>query len=323
MPEQFLSCDWGTSNFRLRLVDAESASVVRELSTPDGVDRISPGSNDRFRALLDERCGELIDAADLDLSDTPLWISGMASSSIGWRDVPYAPVPFALDGSSAHVADLGPLSKQRPCPVRLVSGLRTETDVLRGEETEALGILSACADDTMERERVLVLPGTHSKHLLVRGGAIVDFRTTMTGEVYEILRQHSILRHSVDDVVELDDDRERAFRDGSRRGAQGPLLSLLFSVRTRQLLHGDSPCQCGAYLSGLLLGSEMRAAGDLAGADAEVLLGVRGLMSRLYLAAAQEVGLGTQARLVDEKVLASAAPQGHAVLTSAAPSLLA
>lgn len=322
MAKRFLSCDWGTSNFRLRLADAAAAVVVRELSTPDGIDKIPGEGDERFRSFLDKRCEELIGEDEPDFADTPLWISGMASSSIGWRDVPYATLPFALDGSSTRVEDLGPLSKRRPCPVRLVSGLRTETDVLRGEETEALGILAASADEMADGESLLILPGTHSKHLVVREGAIVDFRTFMTGEVYELLRQHSILRHSVEDITELDDDRERAFRHGARRGAAGPLLSSLFSVRTRQVLHGDSTNRCGAYLSGLLVGSELQAAVDLVDKDALVLLGVRGLMSRLYLAAAEEVGLRSRSRLVDEDVLASAAPRGHAVLTSAAPSVL-
>jgi len=321
----FLSCDWGTSNFRLRLVDRETLEVRALVTSADGIDRrTSQGKtaddiDASFRSFLETRVAEILEEpgvpATLDLSRTPLWISGMASSTIGWRELPYAEVPFALDGSSARVEDLSTLNDDRPVPIRLISGIATSTDVLRGEETQALGILA----DTAERELTLVLPGTHSKHLVVRDGSIVDFHTFMTGETYELFRTHSILRHSIEENRVFDESSERALREGARAARERPLLSAIFSIRTRQILDGAPVTANDVFLSGLLIGSEILGSVDVCGKPTNLrpmLLGVHGDMARLYLSVADELGLTDGTRVVDEATLSSAAPRGHAVLSA-------
>jgi 2-dehydro-3-deoxygalactonokinase len=356
-----LSCDWGTSSFRLRLVDAASLRVLRELETGHGVDRLrahgertgarggpatgeGPTGDARFRSYLAERVEALLASETgpgVSQKEIPVWISGMASSSIGWRELPYAEVPFPLDATAARVEALGPLGRACPHPVFLVSGLRTRRDVLRGEETQALGILAPPARRRYLESAVLLLPGTHSKHLRVREGSIVEFSTFLTGELFDLLCRHSILRHSVTGEsalqgareAALDETSESVFRAGVRAGGSRPLLEALFSVRARQLLDGVSPADNALYLSGLLVGSELgsllpggpppagpgprRPPGDAA---APLILAAAAPLERPYRTALDELGLLEETEVLDPAELALATPRGHALIAQARDS---
>ena len=291
MGHSFYSCDWGTSNFRLRLVDASSLELAAEVHTNDGIDRLEVEDPGRFAAYLLERIRELPADSGADTSGIPLWISGMASSSIGWRELDYAGLPFPLDGSGAVVADLGPLDENLPHPVRLVSGLRSEDDILRREAT------------------LLILPGTHSKHLSTRDGKINALRTFMTGELYAILTSHSILRHTVEEPETLD-GLEDAFLDGVRAVARDGLSAGLFAARTRQVLGGKEPRENGAYLSGLLLSAELE---PERGCGSAILVAAGGILGSMYRHAAAELEI-EKLETVDERLLELAVPAGHALL---------
>src|SRR5688572_624436 len=163
---QFVSGDWGTSNFRLRLVDG---GVTGEVRTDEGVAKLAALPGDRaeaFRSTL-ARGLEQLKAPE----SWPVVVSGMASSSIGWKELPYATLPFSLDGRDA-------VWEKVDGRVHLISGLRSDTDVLRGEETEALGLVAQLGRE-MPFEAVFILPGTHSKHLEVNPGGIAAVRTLM------------------------------------------------------------------------------------------------------------------------------------------------
>ncbi|MBI4601791.1 MAG: 2-dehydro-3-deoxygalactonokinase, partial [Planctomycetes bacterium] len=320
MSPAFLSCDWGTSSFRLRLVEAEPFRVLAEERSQDGAAAVRERAEAAglpaeraFRAALAGAVARLLSAA-CDRAPgggepLPVVVSGMASSSIGWRELPYARVPFPLDGSRVEREELD-LDGRR---VVLLSGLRTETDVLRGEETEVLGVLSEPRREPLRRGALLVLPGTHSKHVLVEGGRIADFTTYMTGELYCVLSRQSILRHSVDlDAVvgpgaaggaagdeagdEVDTRRDAAFLEGAAAARARPLAAALFSVRTNQLLRGLDPPLNAAYLSGLLVGAEAAAAASAAPAGVPVALCAGRGLARPYRLAFEAAGLG--ARLV-------------------------
>ena len=113
----------------------------------------------------------------------PILISGMASSSIGWRELPYACLPFPLDGSGARWQEIERVGEHR---VFVFSGLAAESDVLRGEETEVLGLAAGGALAPFREQALLVLPGTHSKHVRIEAGSITGFSTYMTGELFEV-----------------------------------------------------------------------------------------------------------------------------------------
>ena len=307
MGHSFFSCDWGTSNFRLRLVDASSLKIAAEVRTAVGIDRLEGSNPERFSRYLVERIRELPGVGNTPAAEAPLWISGMASSSIGWQELDYAGLPFSLDGSTALVADLGPLAEDLPHPVRLVSGISSATEILRGEETEALGLLDILA--LAGEELLLILPGTHSKHLGTRGGEIISMQTFMTGELYAILSQHSILRHTVEEPASID-GLEDAFLEGVHCGSRKGLSGSLFTARTRQVLDGKTSRENGAWLSGLLLSAEL---GPARNEKNRVLVAAGGLLGSMYLLAAAELGLETF-EAIDEQHLELAAVAGHALL---------
>ena len=310
MGHSFFSCDWGTSNFRLRLVDASSLEIAAEVRSDVGIDRLEGSNQERFSRYLVERLSELPGDAIAPAGETPLWISGMASSSIGWQELDYAGLPFSLDGSTALVADLGPLAEDLPHPVRLVSGISSANEILRGEETEALGLLDMLA--LAGEELLLILPGPHSKHLGTGGGEICSMQTFMTGELYSVLSRHSILRHSVEEPASID-GLEDAFLEGVHSGSSKGLSGSLFTARTRQVLDGKTSQENGAWLSGLLLSAELEPARN---EKNRVLVAAGGLLGSMYLLAAAELGIQTF-EAIDEKVLELAAPAGHALLQRA------
>ncbi len=175
------------------LVQYVSAEGVAQLAAAPADQRA-----DAFRQALVRAVNQIeaSSSAGGPLGDLPIVISGMAGSSIGWQELPYARLPLPLDGRGLVWRSLGPLALGRG-QVLLVSGLASGDDVLRGEEIEALGAARLLAGGPLADEGILLLPGTHSKHIHVRAGHIVGFRTFMTGELFEVLGRHSVLRHSL------------------------------------------------------------------------------------------------------------------------------
>jgi 2-dehydro-3-deoxygalactonokinase len=160
-------------------------------------------------------------------------------------------------------------------------------DVIRGEETQIIGEVGAASG-----HRLLVLPGTHSKWALVEDGRIVWFATFMTGELFGVLKEHSILGR----LMAGDADDAQAFRRGLTyaRAHGGGLLKRLFSARTLNLFDQLPASSIASYLSGLLIGSEVREARDCleqAPADQEItVIGSSDLTER-YVAAIEQAGL--------------------------------
>src|SRR5262245_56954371 len=202
----FFSCDWGTSSFRLRRVNAATGNVIDERREVSGAKALfsscAPGDTkareDAFANFLHEQLRRMAanDVASLD--GASVIISGMASSSVGWRELPYAHVPVGLDGSSlaqdSFALDVGGKRRMR---IHLISGVCAESDMMRGEETEILGLFSGGRQARIAEDGIVVLPGTHSKHVRLRHRQITGFRTYMTGELFDVLSAHSLLRASV------------------------------------------------------------------------------------------------------------------------------
>lgn len=277
---KYIGCDWGTSNFRLRWV---SPPHDKEFRSEDGVARLAslPGDRaERFRSVLEHGLEQLGAPSHL-----PVIISGMASASIGWKELPYAPLPFHRDGRNVLWAALGD-------HVCLISGLRSDDDVMRGEETQILGLFERLGSQIPDHA-IAVLPGTHSKHVELRDGAIVGFRTFMTGEAYDLFSQQSVLKHSVDTTTDLQRD---AFVAGVQAVLSQPLLSALFKVRTRQLLRRVDVGSNNSFLSGMLIGSEMS---GLASARIPIIVAAGERLRRAYEWAAQALGVSQRFTAVD------------------------
>lgn len=261
-----LCCDWGTTSFRLRLVAADTLRTMEKTTEGEGILTTfrawtasgQPESNRRifYLGTLRDRIASLEHQTGQSLSSVPLIISGMASASVGICDLAYRKLPLAVDGSDLEVLTM-PASPEFPHPFAIVSGACTDADVMRGEETMLVGAL---ADRAIGDEAWLViLPGTHSKHVSIWQGCAVNVATYMTGEFFALLSQQSILAQTVeaDDRLELAAHRD-SFIGGVRDGANGNLLHDCFSIRARHLLGQASKSSNFHRLSGLLIGAELK-----------------------------------------------------------------
>ena len=269
MNKYILCCDWGTTSFRLRLVDRYTYEVIAELLSPGGVAgtfrswKEQTGINrfDYYSDILRASILSLGEKAGLNLENIPVTVSGMASSSLGMEEIPYAELPFNISGSQASVKIFenfnGPAAN-----LVLVSGLKSYEDVMRGEEAQLIGLIKINEVSIQEHEQVVfVFPGTHSKHIFVKDEQVTDFKTFMTGEIFNILSEHSILKDSIElnktsGLTEPEDIE--AFKQGVEVSGSSSLLHNLFTVRTMQLFGKFSKEQNSYYLSGLLIGTELR-----------------------------------------------------------------
>ena len=308
MTYHYVSCDWGTTHFRLRWVEGSSGRLAAAVQSDQGVGRLAAETQpadrpERCRSVLIAALGRLGEESGVDLGSAPIAISGMASSTIGWRELPYAQTPWRVDGLDLITQNLPPIETAAGShPVVLISGARTASDVLRGEETQMVGLFSLPQAASFVDRSTVILPGTHSKHLHVEHGRVVDFQTFMTGELFDTLSRQTILRHSVGDELAMADrlsnDATSAMRAGVRDSCALPFSAALFRVRTRQVLDGQPLAANRAYLSGLILGNELSylTAHDLA--DVPLILAAGADLSPAYQAAMDELKLGSRLTLI-------------------------
>lgn len=290
--EMFLSCDWGTSAFRLRLVRSSDLSVLAEITQGSGIaetyglwkDQESTQERQAFYAsILKERIAQLGRQSGQSLTGIPVILSGMASSSIGMKELPYQNLPVWLDGSNLLVEKLAPDGDMNPFIV--ISGVQSGTDVMRGEETKIIGCSAMLADSS--DEQLIILPGTHSKHAVVKQQKVVAFKTHMTGEFFKLLSTHSVLSASVEETDASEPANRARFRDGVRAAQASGLLHAAFRVRTNQLLSNVPKTENFHYLSGLLIGSELKSVPS--GIPVYLVAGL--IHSVLYEAALEELGV--------------------------------
>lgn len=287
----FISCDWGTSSFRLRVVDQESHSVLAEVKSNQGIAAVNEqwkqqAGNEKERSLFYQsiiagqlkKLGELV---TFSLQDLPLVISGMASSNIGMVELPYKMLPFAVDGSDLVHKRID-ATASFPHTTMIISGARTANDVMRGEEIQLIGcdILSA-------EKRVYILPGTHSKHITVSDKQVIDFKTYMTGEFFQLLSRHSILSNSVIEDSEMwNSDAIKAFEEGVMQSMDDNLLHHAFMVRTNHLFGHLNKEANYHYLSGVLIGTELK---ELAQRKTSLTIVGNELMRTYYTTALQRL----------------------------------
>jgi 2-dehydro-3-deoxygalactonokinase len=269
MDKNILCCDWGTTSFRLRLVERQNYEVLAEYLTKDGVagtfrnwkEQDEINRFDFYAEILKNSIKELAKKTSFILDTIPVIVSGMASSSIGMEELPYAELPFESNGSQASVKVFEDFNGKN-APLVLVSGLKSHEDVMRGEEAQLMGLLKLNEISIQASEKIVfVFPGTHSKHITVKDRFVIDFQTFMTGEIYNILTEHSILKDSVlsgSGTVLMQPDEIKAFLKGVEISGTSALLHSLFTVRTGQLFGQFTKQQNSFYLSGLLIGSELR-----------------------------------------------------------------
>jgi 2-dehydro-3-deoxygalactonokinase len=329
-----LGCDWGTSSFRLRLFDIESQSVKAEISTREGVaatyrawqqngkQHDSLSCELFFRHELKRQIELLSIKVSAELHHILVILSGMASSSIGMRNLAYSDVPFALNGSSAEIQKIC-ADDILPHDILLVSGVKTEHDVLRGEETQLLGLISMLKKSNQYKEEsIIVFPGTHSKHIYIQHEAMVNFKTYMTGEIYSLLGTHSILRDSVDitKLTMTSNEDKKVFREGVRASLDACILHQLFSVRTNNLFELFDLRQNAFYLSGLLIGAELKCLSNQK--DLPVFLCSSSNLHDFYKVAIDELGMLERSIILPMEMMDRATITGQFLLYKKTNSLL-
>jgi 2-dehydro-3-deoxygalactonokinase len=236
----FIAVDWDSHSFRAALV-APDGEILDELAEPRGVLSFKKGE---FANYLIAACARFSKAGGY-----LYLLSGMVGSQDGLAEVPYCPCP----ASAGHLALMvGWAVKDR---VAIVPGVRSEYfDVMRGQETQVFGAAAVLG----VQDALMVLPGAHSKWVSLEDGAIVGFNTFMTGEIYDMLAQHSSLAQylpAVDAATPLD---KQAFIQGIEHATiSESLLNTAFSVQVKSQFKQLSPAQAASYLSGLVMGEEL------------------------------------------------------------------
>jgi len=268
-----IACDWGTTNFRMFLFGTDGKIIARHTANI-GLKNLG--------VLSFEQALTSVMKDDFDRPNLPILLSGMVGSRQGWAEAPYVACPAGLKEIVAGLVE-APSGKLK---VKIVPGLSSQAadtgihNVMRGEETQIFGITGATG------EGVFLLPGTHSKWAKVEAGTVTSFSSYMTGEMFSLLKSQSILG-----VLMADDkDDEAAFRLGVDRAMNDKsFLSLVFSVRTEGLFGTIAPESLSSYLSGLLIGSEVRVEILRHGIRPVGIVG-DGTLSKLYKRALEHTG---------------------------------
>ena len=264
-----IAVDWGTSSLRGARLD-ETGRVLEERSAPLGILNVPNGD---FAGVFAAQFSDWLKPAG-----SVCLISGMAGSRQGWVEAPYVACPAGPDELRRHLHWI------EPGRIAIVPGLSDEhgevPDVMRGEEVQIFGAMRLAGLG----EGLFVLPGTHSKWATVQGGRVTGFRTFMTGEFYGLLSQHSILARTLEADAPLD---EAAFLRGVTRAGNGQgLLHNAFGVRALGLFGRLSPAESTSYLSGLLIGEELRLQELPSGCEV-IAIGAPALTARYALALGQ------------------------------------
>ena len=262
----FIAVDWGTTNRRAYLLDG-SGKQTNEFEDSKGVLSMAPGE---FPAAVKEIRDRL--------GDKPLLLAGMVGSNRGWKEAPYVPCPASVDELAKAIVWAGDREAIVPGVSYIGNG---RADVMRGEEVQLLGAVAA---GSVDPDSLLCHPGTHNKWTVLSRGSIQSFRTVMTGEIFSLLKEHSILSDMLTGTVEVND----VFKDAARYAIFHEALPAdLFSVRARVLLGQAKKEDAATYLSGLLIGTDVRIGLGLP-AGAQVMVMGRPELTKLYAAAIAE-----------------------------------
>ena len=284
--------DWGTTRMRVWLLDSGGA-VLGERRSDEGM---LTAAGIGFEQVLEKHLSELAARPDL-----PAIVCGMAGARQGWLEAPYVETPAALSEVLGHAVRIPDVARD----VRIVPGIAQKAaerpDVMRGEETQLAGMSPLRAPGA----HLVCMPGTHSKWVEVRDGAVTGFGTWMTGELFSVIAKETVLKHSVGGGALAGSPQSEAFAEAVRQGLADPagLTSRLFRIRAGSLLHKLAPEDAAATLSGLLIGGELASARQAIGAgQTKVNLVGSGLMYDLYATALGFAGFEPQQVDADEAV---------------------
>ena len=292
-----IGIDWGTSSLRAFLISGEG-EVLDKVSSTEGIMHVSDGD---FEAVFGRLVGHWLSGRSL-----PILASGMITSRNGWVETQYEHLPLDADDLAKAL-----VTHRTSCGIelRFVTGVTTESesgpDVMRGEETQIIGASALGMSDGL-----FIMPGTHSKWIRVSDGRIEDYTTYVTGEVFAALKEHTILGKLIEDGP----FSAKGFDMGVAAGlkTQSHLLHDLFHVRTLPLTGKIEGSMVADYLSGMLIGSEIRAETEHQGNSETITIVGRSDLADRYEIALEKVGLASR-RAPDDIVA-----KGHFLIAQAA-----
>lgn len=287
---KYIAVDWGTTSFRLWLLDGND-QVIAERRSGEGM---TTAAKTGFPQVLNAHLEAVNAPADL-----PIIVCGMAGARQGWMEAGYVDVPASLPSVLNGAVKVSGESRD----IRILPGIAQRSqnapDVIRGEETQLIGALGSVLTGT----QVVCMPGTHSKWVHVSGDTVSGFSTFMTGELFDVLSKHSVLSHSLNGA-EAFDGGNATFIAAVQNAFKSPemVTNSVFTVRSGMLLHGLSPTDAAARLSGTLIGAEI--AGGLSSLQTipTIRLVGSGKLGALYESAFRALSLAYETIDADEAV---------------------
>jgi 2-dehydro-3-deoxygalactonokinase len=240
---RLICVDWGTTNFRAFLVDADTGTCLDDRQSDQGLLKTDAGT---FAQYCDAQIGDWRDGGRV-----PVYLAGMVGSDRGWITTPQLELPLSPQQLADHRVAAPGMENAWILPgAKMVTECRV--DVMRGEEIQIIGALA----HFNQSSGVCCLPGTHSKWSLVTDSNLSEFATSMTGELYQLLMQYSFIAGPAE---KLDGFNTDAFQLGLTRSKQGHgLLQTLFEARSRFLYADLKPKQIADFISGVIIGEEVR-----------------------------------------------------------------
>lgn len=265
----YIAVDWGTTNRRAWRM--EGGRPTAEFADDLGFTSVPAGGFPMEVAGIRRRLGDL-----------PLLLAGMVGARGGWVAAPYLPCPLDLPTLAASLIEV-PGERAFIVPgASFVDGKRA--DVIRGEETQFVGAVHA---GMCEPDALICHPGTHNKWARMEQGRLTFFRTVMTGEMFSLLKAHSLLKQWLARPAEPNE----AFADGVDRGLEGRALTAdIFTVRARVLLGSLAEEDVASFVSGLLIGADLRSGLSRMPEQSEVIVMGSGTLTRLFSAALRQIG---------------------------------
>jgi 2-dehydro-3-deoxygalactonokinase len=319
--ENILCCDWGTSSFRLRLLNLKG-EVVAETKSDQGVlathalwEKLEKAEAtkkfDFYLAYIRNRMASLQCNDAIDVLSLPIVISGMASSSIGMKNLPYTTLPFNLNGSVGYEV----IEDENKIPILLVTGVASKDDVMRGEETQIMGLFNLPSlQAILPNKGLYILPGTHSKHIEVENGMVVDFKTFITGELFQLLQAEGTISKSIiaNNIGNSKDPKYRdAFNKGVMNSKNSSLQNELFKIRANDILNKVSKEQNYYYLSGLLIGNELAYLAADEKLKNKIIIGASDQLASYYQQALIAFGLEADSIIIESAQFEKATAMGQ------------
>jgi len=281
----WIAVDWGTTHLRIWAL-GKDGEIIAKRNSDRGMSKLE---RSEFEPALWALISDLMPVD----RDIPIIACGMVGSRQGWIDAGYVATPCAPPNISraATPADTKLM-------MHILPGIKQmePADVMRGEETQIAGYLREQPDF----DGVICLPGTHTKWVHVSAGQIVSFQTYMTGEMYSLLSEKSVLQHSMVSDGWDADAFAAAISDAVARPAA--FTAQLFRLRASSLISGMPPQTARARLSGLLIGLELVAARAYWLGRNVTIVG-RNDLAQLYLAGLQSQGLSPEIANCDDMAL--------------------